>query len=145
MVTVELNIPVRSDTIYKSLDSFQDLISPYTTNTDIWRNVLLVFTHVDIVNGNTTRYQSHKVALKTKVNHILRERYKLDFDLPMLWISTQKFTCGYLKGFGDCDCEKGNRYHSDCRRRLYEQVTKRRSIPFALNPIENSDSELTLR
>lgn len=101
--------------------------------------MLLVFTHVDIVNGNANRYQSHKVALKTKVNRTLREKYNLDFDLPMLWISTQKFTCGYLKGFGECDCEKGNRYHSDSRRRLYEQVMKRRDIPFALNSVENSD------
>jgi hypothetical protein len=106
------------------------LISPYTTTDDFWNNVLLVFTHVDIVNGSTSRYQSHKVALKTKVNKALKEKFNLHQDLPMLWISTQKYTCGFLKGSSECDCEKGNRYHSDCRRRLYEQVWKRKNIPF---------------
>lgn len=122
-----------------------DLVSPFTTEENtIWDNMVLVFTHVDIVNGNTTRYQSQKVALKTKVNRALKEKYNLKQDLPMLWISTQKYTCGFLKGLSDCDCEKGNKYHSDCRRRLYEQVWKRRSTPFiAATTVMHSDSTPT--
>lgn len=91
---------------------------------------------MDIVNGNTNRYQSHKVALKTKVNRLLKEKYNLKHELPMLWISTQKYTCGFLKGLSDCDCEKGNRYHSDSRRRLFEQVSKRRNSPFTLTDVK---------
>jgi hypothetical protein len=103
---------------------------------------LLVFTHVDIVNGNTNRYQSHKIALKTKVSRALKQKYGLDRELPMLWISTQKYTCGFLKGLSDfCDCEKGNRYHSDCRRRLYEQVMRRKGTPFTLKEIEEKSND----
>lgn len=59
----------------------------------------------------------------------------------MLWISTQKYTCGFLKGLSEfCDCEKGNRYHSDCRRRLYEQVMRRKAIPFTLKEIEEKSN-----
>lgn len=93
----------------------------------------MVFTHADVSHGHTNRFQSHKIALKQKVNRTLKEKYHLDFDLPMLWISTQKYVCGFLKGLGDCDCETGLRYHSDCRRRLYEQVVKRRHIPFYIH------------
>lgn len=126
-----------SDNVFKSIEAFHKLVSPYVVDQDFWNNVLLVFTHVDIVNGNTNRYQSHKVALKTKVNRALKEKYGLASDLPMLWISTQKYTCGFLKGLSDfCDCEKGSRYHSDCRRRLYEQVMKRKNIPFTLREKE---------
>lgn len=140
-------MPHSSDTIFKSLESFHNLVSPHVSNQDYWNNVLLVFTHVDIVNGNTNRYQSHKVALKTKVSRALKEKYNLKHDLPMLWISTQKYTCGFLKGLGDCDCEKGYRYHSDCRRRLFEQVSKRRNSPFTLTavkhqPVEESTSDI---
>lgn len=128
----------RSDTIFKSIQALYNLISPLQQEQEgnsFWNNVLLVFTHVDIVNGNTTRYQSHKLALKTRVNQALKEKYALTQDLPMTWISTQKYTCGFLKGLSECDCERGNRYHSDCRRRLYEQVSKRKSIPFLINKV----------
>lgn len=121
----------RSDTIYKTIDSFYSLMSSYPH--DFWKNVLLVFTHADVSHGHTNRHQSHKVALKTRVNRALKEKYGLDFDLPMLWISTQKYVCGFLKGLGECDCETGHRYHSDCRRRLYEQVVKRRHLPFCID------------
>jgi hypothetical protein len=114
------------------------LISPYSTaETSFWNNVLLVFTHVDIVNGNTNRYQNHKMALKTKVNQALKEKYQLNQDLPMIWISTQKYTCGFLKGLSDCDCETGNRLNSDCRRRFIEQVVKRKDNPFILHERNN--------
>lgn len=96
--------------------------------------MLLVFTHVDIVNGNISKYQAHKIALKSKINRYLKEKYGFEQDLPMLWISTQKYICGFLKGSSDCDCERGNKYHADCRRRLYEQVLKRKHIPFTLSP-----------
>ncbi|KAK4516421.1 Peptidyl-prolyl cis-trans isomerase cyp10 [Mucor velutinosus] len=142
-ILMVFKITANSDNVFKSIESFHKLVSPYTVNQDFWGNVLLVFTHVDIVNGNTNRYQSHKVALKTKVNRALKEKYGLASDLPMLWISTQKYTCGFLKGLSDvCDCEKGNRYHSDCRRRLYEQVMKRKNTPFTLKEkVEEEEEE----
>ncbi|KAG0750021.1 hypothetical protein G6F57_003931 [Rhizopus arrhizus] len=128
-ILMVFKITANVDTIMKSMNSFYRLISGQN---DVWDNVLLVFTHVDIVNGDTSRYQSHKIALKTRIGKELKEKYQLKHDLPMLWISTQQYTCSYLKGLGDCDCERGARYHADCRRRLFEQIFKRRHHPFIL-------------
>lgn len=92
--------------------------------------MILVFTHADLSTSH--RYQSNKVALKTRVATDIKERYGLVEDLPMVFLSTQKYTCSYLKGLGECDCERGNRYNADSRRRLYEQVWKRRTDPLVV-------------
>jgi hypothetical protein len=111
------------------MQSLADLLSP---NNDFWDNVIIVFTHVDLVSDHSSRYQAQKVYLKTKVSKALQERYAYQHELPMAWISTQKYTCGFLKGLGDCDCERGNKYHADSRRRLYQQVIQRRHSPFRM-------------
>lgn len=128
---------ISADTVFKSIQALYELMCPLVTpEHDFWKNVLLVFTHVDLGNAlNVQRYQSRKVALRSKVNQAIRERYHIHHDPPMLWISTQKFTCGFMKGLGLCDCERGNRYQSDCRRRLFEQVKKRASQPL-INLVE---------
>jgi hypothetical protein len=72
----------------------------------------------------------------------IKERYGLVDDLPMVFLSTQKYTCSYLKGLGDCDCERGNRYNADSRRRLYEQVWKRRTDPLVVvEPAEDTTTQ----
>ncbi|CAO3688556.1 unnamed protein product [Rhizopus microsporus] len=135
-ILLVFKITANSDTIIKSMDALHRLMD---YRNDFWDNVLLVFTHVDIVNGDTGRYQSHKLSLRTSIAKQLKERYHLVHDLPMLWISTQKYSCSYIKGLGDCDCERGARYHADCRRRLYEQVMKRKHRPFKLNIEEKEE------
>lgn len=126
-ILMVFKITANVDTITKSMEALYKLMNG---RNDFWGNVLLVFTHVDIVNGDASRYQSHKITLKTKISKALKEKYQFKNDLPMLWISTQKYTCNYLKGIGECDCERGARYHADCRRRLYEQVYRRKNSPF---------------
>lgn len=96
-----------------------------------WSNVILVFTHADTSTFHL--YRSHKVALKTKVGPRIKEYFALDQEIPMVFLSTQKHVCSYLKGSADCDCVSGNRYHADCRRRFFEQVWRRRNIPFFID------------
>ncbi|KAG2219095.1 hypothetical protein INT45_005826 [Circinella minor] len=119
------------DTIMTGLRTLSDLMKP---NKTFWKNVILVFTHADPSTIN--RYRSNKVTLKTKVGPEIKDYLELDEELPMVFISTQKHMCSYFKGMGDCDCVHGSRYHADCRRRFYEQVWKRRNIPFQLDEEE---------
>lgn len=111
------------------LRTLRDLLKPADT---FWDNVILVFTHADA--SSTHLYRGNKVALKTKLGPSIKEQFSLEQELPMVFISTQKYMCSFLKGLGDCDCVKGFRYHADCRRRFYEHVWKRRNKSFRIDP-----------
>ncbi|CAO3652612.1 unnamed protein product [Cunninghamella blakesleeana] len=130
-------VTASEDQIFKTLDILKSLLKK---SQSFWKNVLLVFTHADLATSH--RFQSNKVALQTTVHQDIKVRYQLDFDLPMIFLSTQKHTCSFFKGFGDCDCERGNRYNANTRRRLYEQVWKRRLDPFYYEPTDDTDNEL---
>ncbi|SAM03025.1 hypothetical protein [Absidia glauca] len=134
-------VTTNEDHIFKTLDILQSLFHHFaSSSSDIWPHVILVFTHADLSTSH--RYQSNKVALKTRVVADIKERYGLVDDLPMVFLSTQKYTCSYLKGLGDCDCERGNRYNADSRRRLYEQVWKRRTDPLVVaEPAEDTTTQ----
>ncbi|KAI8370686.1 uncharacterized protein BYT42DRAFT_98825 [Radiomyces spectabilis] len=126
------------DAIFTSLNIFHELIQPFT---GVWENVVLVFTHAE---PSTLHYhQQYKMKLKTKVSLQIKEKYQLTKALPMVFLSTQTYTCSYLKGLGECDCERGHRYHADCRRRLYEQVKIRSTRPFHLDDCEYPPSSLS--
>ncbi|CAO3651038.1 unnamed protein product [Cunninghamella echinulata] len=129
-------VTASEDQIFKSLDIVKSLLKKCKS---FWKNVILVFTHADLATSH--RFQSNKVALQTTVNQDIKDRYQLDFDLPMIFLSTQRHTCSFLKGFGTCDCERGHRYNANTRRRLYEQVWKRRSDPFYYEPEEDDDDD----
>ncbi|KAI8074842.1 hypothetical protein BC940DRAFT_362930 [Gongronella butleri] len=100
-----------------------------------WQNVILVFTHADL--GKEYRYRDNKLTLKTTVARNIASRYGLAANLPMAFISTLSHTCRLLKGDGNCDCQRGNRYHADARRRLYEQVWQRHAAPLRLTTPSN--------
>lgn len=123
------------DNIMLCLCRLSDMLTPYG---DFWSNVILVFTHAD--TSTVHLYRSHKVALKTKVGPGIKEHFNLDQELPMVFLSTQKHVCSYLKGSADCDCIIGNRYHADCRRRFFEQVWRRRNKPFLID-VQDEDIE----
>lgn len=108
-----------------NLRTLRDLLRPSET---FWENVILVFTHADASNIN--RYRNNKVVLKTKVSVSIKEEFGISHELPMVFISTQAYMCSFLKGLGECDCDRKSRYNADCRRRLYEQVWLRRDKPF---------------
>ncbi|KAI8975340.1 hypothetical protein BDF20DRAFT_600470 [Mycotypha africana] len=111
------------------------------TAKSVWKNVLFVFTHVDLSHAHgyytvNSKYHARKIALKSKISRALKEKYSVTVDVPMLWISTKHETCASLKkdsaSTGECDCELRCKYHSDARRRFYEQVWKRRNDPFIM-------------
>ncbi|KAG0185401.1 hypothetical protein DFQ28_009399 [Apophysomyces sp. BC1034] len=132
---LDLAQPTQQESIFISLQTLGELMSPHT---DFWSNVILVFTHADV--SSTQRYQQHKFMLKTKTAKDIQEHYGLQEELPMIFLSTQKYMCSYIRGTGDCDCERGNRYNADCRRRLFEQVMKRRNHPFHWYPPQEDDA-----
>lgn len=113
------------------LETLKNIMAPSNT---FWKNVILVFTHADASNVNG--YRGSKVALKAKVSPAIKDRFELEDELPMVFLSTQKYMCSYFKGHGNCDCVKGSRYHADCRRRFFEQVWRRRDRPFIMDDAE---------
>lgn len=134
-ILMVFKVSTSEDNIMLCLCRLSDMLAPYG---DFWSNVILVFTHAD--TSTVHLYRSHKVALKTKVGPGIKEHFNLDQELPMVFLSTQKHVCSYLKGSADCDCIIGNRYHADCRRRFFEQVWRRRNKPFLID-VQDEDIE----
>ncbi|KAI9313760.1 hypothetical protein BX666DRAFT_2029935 [Dichotomocladium elegans] len=130
-ILMVFKVSTSKETILMGLHNLNAMLKPSST---FWRNVVLVFTHADA--STVHLYRSNKITLKTKIGPEIKEMFDLDQDLPMVFISTQKHLCSYLKGLGDCDCVHGSRYHTDCRRRFYEQVWSRRHNPFLLSAEE---------
>ncbi|KAI7901173.1 uncharacterized protein BX663DRAFT_487760 [Cokeromyces recurvatus] len=130
-------ITTNADTICKCIEILYELIPSH--DQEFWKNILFVFTHVDFVNGSAIRYDKHKMALKNLFLE-LKVKYDIQHEVPMIWMSTRKYVCQFMKGMGECDCERGNRYHADCRRRLFEQVWKRRNSPFILIKEQDDDN-----
>ncbi|KAF7722308.1 GTPase IMAP member gimd1 [Apophysomyces ossiformis] len=123
-ILMVFKITSSAESIFVSLDTLNGLMSP---NKEFWSNVIMVFTHADV--NSTQRYQHYKVMLKTKTSKDIQAHYGLQEELPMIFLSTQKYICSYIRGTGECDCERANRNNADCRRRLFEQIMKRRNHP----------------
>ncbi|RUS16999.1 hypothetical protein BC937DRAFT_90549 [Endogone sp. FLAS-F59071] len=128
VILVVFKIYATSDLVMTTLQTLRILMHPIT---DFWPSVVLIFTHADY--GNYESYRENKFCLHEEVTPRIREEFQLQEDLPMLFLSTKQHVCQYTRGAGECDCKRANKYHADCRRRLYEQIWNRRLVKLSLN------------
>ncbi|RUP47191.1 hypothetical protein BC936DRAFT_146028 [Jimgerdemannia flammicorona] len=134
VLLVVFKIYATSDLVMTTLRTLSDLLHPVT---DFWPSVVLVFTHADY--GNRESYRENKVCLYNEIALRVRQEFGLLQDLPMVSLSTNQHICQYTRGGDECDCKSANKYHADCRRRLYEQIWNRRGVRFFVNPNIDQD------